>query len=180
MIGTLGTRLPVPADRLSRPLTGAGVSAETDHVTSIDQRLEANKRVALRFIDEVFGHGDPDAVDELATEDFAPHTFGSLAAGREPIKQAMTRVAAGLRDADFRIDDVIAEGDRVVVRLTSSATQSGTFMGLPPSGNRYSISEIHIFRVRDGQVSEHWHEFDKLALMQQLKPEPGAPGRAPR
>ena len=139
-------------------------------MTTVDEPLEANKRVALRFIDEVFVHGDPDAVDELATQDFTPHTFGPLAAGREPIKQAMARVAAGLRDPEFRIDDVIAEGDRVVVRLTSSATHSGTFMGLPPSGNRYSISEIHIFRIRDGQVSEHWHEFDKLALIEQLKP----------
>jgi predicted ester cyclase len=49
------------------------------------------------------------------------------------------------------IDDMIAEDDRVAVRLTTSARQTGTFMGIQPSGNRYTIDEIHIFRVRDGQ-----------------------------
>ena len=51
-------------------------------------------------------------------------------------------------------------------------------MGIEPTGKRYSIDEIHIFRIRDGQLVEHWHEFDKLALMQQLKGE-DAPGGAP-
>lgn len=133
--------------------------------------LEDNKAVALAFIDRVFVHGDAAAVDELATEDFTAHTFGPQPVGRETLKAAMPRVAAGIADADFRIDDVIAEGDRVAVRLTSSATHTGTFMGMPASGRRYSIQEIHIFRIRDGRVSEHWHEFDKLALMEQLKPQ---------
>jgi predicted ester cyclase len=47
-------------------------------------------------------------------------------------------------------------------------------MGVEPTGNRYSIDEIHIFRLQDGQVIEHWHEFDKLGLMQQLQ---GGPAR---
>lgn len=133
--------------------------------------VEDNKRVAREFIDRVFVHQEPAAVDDLATEDFTAHTFGPLPPGREPLKQAMARAGAGVSDPEFRIDDVIAEGDRVVVRLTTTATHSGTFMGIPASGRRYAISEIHIFRIRDGQVSEHWHEFDKLALMRQLRGE---------
>ena len=58
--------------------------------------------------------------------------------------------AAGSRRCAV-IDDMIAEDDRVAVRLTTSARQTGTFMGIQPSGNRYTIDEIHIFRVRDGQ-----------------------------
>lgn len=133
--------------------------------------LEHNKQIARRFIDEVFVHQDPAAVDELAADDFTPHTFGPMPPGREPLKQAMARAGAGVSDPVFTIEDVIAEGDRVAVRLTTSATHSGTFMGIPPSGTRYTIPEIHIFRIRDGQVAEHWHEFDKLALMRQLKGE---------
>lgn len=135
---------------------------------SRDMTIDDNKRVALAFIDRVFVHGDPSGVDELATEDFAAHTFGPLPRGREPLKAAMARVAQGLADAEFRVDDVIAEGDRVAVRLTSSATHIGAFMGLPASGRRYEIQEIHIFRIRDGQVAEHWHEFDRAALVRQL------------
>ena len=134
-----------------------------------DLTLEDNRRVALAFIDRVFVHQDPAGVDELATEDFTAHTFGPLPPGREPLKQAMARAGAGVSDAEFRVEDVIAEGDRVVVRLTTSAVQSGTFMGVPPSGRRYSISEIHIFRIRGGRVAEHWHEFDRAALLRQLQ-----------
>jgi steroid delta-isomerase-like uncharacterized protein len=141
---------------------------------AIDQQsaLSANKAVARRFIDRVFVRGDPAAVDELAAPDFTPHTWGSMPPGREALKAAMARVGAGVSDAEFRIEDVIAEDDRVVVRLTSSGTHRGTFMGIPPSGVRYSIPEIHVFRIRDGQVTEHWHEFDKLSLLQQLGVDP--------
>jgi predicted ester cyclase len=76
-----------------------------------------------------------------------------------------------LPDLRIAVEDVIAEDDKVAVRLTSSARHTGTFMGMPPTGKRYTISEIHIFRIRNGQVAEHWHEFDKLSLMQQLKGE---------
>jgi len=132
--------------------------------------IESNKQVALAFIDRVFVHGDAAAVDELATEDFVAHTFGPKPVGRDFLREAIPRVAEGISHPAFQIDDVIAEGDKVAVRLTSSATHTGTFMGQPASGNRYSISEIHIFGIRDGKVAEHWHVFDKLDLMEQLKP----------
>ena len=66
------------------------------------------------------------------------------------------------------IDDMIAEGDRVAVRLTSSAIQTGPFMGIPASGKRYEIGEIHWFRLRDGRICEHWHEADFLGMLRQL------------
>jgi steroid delta-isomerase-like uncharacterized protein len=139
-------------------------------MTTAPTDIEANKRVAREFIDRIFVRGEPEAVDELATEDFTPHTFGPMPPGREPLKQVLPRMAQGLKDPEFRIEDVIAEDDRVAVRLTTSATHVGDFMGMPASGNRYTIPEIHIFRIRGGQVSEHWHAFDRAALLEQLKP----------
>jgi predicted ester cyclase len=73
----------------------------------------------------------------------------------------------------FEIEDTIAQDDRVAVRLTASATQTGAFMKMPPSGKRYSIGEIHIFRIRDGQIVEHWHQHDQVGMMQQLGVMPG-------
>ena len=61
----------------------------------------------------------------------------------------------------------------MAVRVTARATQVGEFMGLPPSGKSYTIGEIHIFRIRDDKVVEHWHDFDQLALMRQLGAMPG-------
>ncbi len=137
------------------------------------ETLEANKALVRRFINDVFLEGQPEAVDELLTDDFTPHTWGSTGPGKDGLKQAIDRVSKGLEGPTMRIDDVIAEGDRVAVRLTSSATQVGEFMGLPPSGKRYTIDEIHIFRIRDGRVSEHWHQADFLGMLRQLGAMPG-------
>lgn len=135
--------------------------------------VDANKAVVRRFIERVFQDGDVAAVDELVAEDFVPHTWPSTGDGRGDLKRAMERVSKGLADAVFTIDDTIAEGDRVAVRLTASATQTGEFMGLPASGKRYTIAEIHVFRVRDGAIVEHWHQFDQLGLLRQLGAMPG-------
>lgn len=128
-----------------------------------------NKDVARQVIERIFMRQEDAAIDELVAEDFVPHTFGPMPPGREGLRAGMQRAGAGVSEARFDIHDVIAEGDRVVVRLTSSARHTGTFMGIAPSGKRYSIDEIHIFRIVDGQVVEHWHEFDKRSLMQQLQ-----------
>jgi steroid delta-isomerase-like uncharacterized protein len=133
-----------------------------------------NKALVRRFITEVFEQGRIEAVDELVSDDFTPHTWPSTGAGRDDLKRAMERVSQGLADARFTIDDMIAEGDRVTVRLTASARQVGPFMGLPASGRTYTIDEIHIFRIRDGRISEHWHQFDQLGMMRQLGALPGS------
>ena len=89
--------------------------------------------------------------------------------GREGLREGMRRAGAGVSEPEFTIHDLIAEGDRVAARLTTTARHTGTFMGIPPTGRRYSIDEIHIFRFREGRLVEHWHEFDKASLMRQLE-----------
>ena len=104
----------------------------------------------------------------LLTPDFVGHTWGPSGAGPDGLKAAMARMADALADARFVIDDEIAEGDRVVVRVTASARQVGEFMGAPASGKSYEIGEIHIFRLRGGRIAEHWHQFDRIGMLQQL------------
>jgi predicted ester cyclase len=133
--------------------------------------LEQNKAVARQVIDRIFVHQEDAAIDELIAIDFVPHTFGSMPPGREGLRAGMQRAGAGVSEARFEIHDEIAEGDRVAVRLTSSARHTGTFMGIDPTGERHTIDEIHIFRIRDGQVIEHWHEVDKMSLLAQLRGE---------
>ena len=139
---------------------------------------EQNKDVVRRFIDEVFAKCNVDAADELATPDFTPHSWPGVEPGIENLKQGQRRVSAGLADVGMEIEDIVAEGDKVAVRLTAHARQDGEFMGLPPSGKEYTISETHIFRVTDGKVAEHWVNADMLGLMKQLGalPEPAVSG----
>jgi steroid delta-isomerase-like uncharacterized protein len=119
-----------------------------------------------RFVDDVFVRGRREAVDELVTPDFISH--GLPGSGPEVMKQAIDRVSSALSDVSFEIQDTIVQGDRVAVRLASSALHSGTFMGMPATGRRYEIEEIHVFRVTDGRIAEHWHQMDSAGLMQQL------------
>ena len=137
-------------------------------------QLEWNRERVRQIVDRIFVHQDDAAIDELIAEDFVPHTFGPMPPGREGLREGMRRAGAGISEPEFTIHDLIADGDLVAARLTTSARHTGTFMGIEPTGRRYSIDEIHIFRLRDGLLAEHWHEFDKGALLAQLK------GEAPR
>ncbi len=141
-------------------------SDSTDHAA-----LERNKQLVREIIDRIFVHQEDAAIDELIAPDFVPHTFGPMPPGREGLREGMKRAGTGISDPEFEIHDLIAEADRVAARLTTSARHTGTFMGAEPTGKRYSIDEIHIFRLRDGKLVEHWHEFDKATLMAQLKGE---------
>ena len=134
---------------------------------------DENKVTVRQFIDEIFVQGRTDAVDELLADDFVGHTWPSTGHPKDDLKAAIERTSKGLSDARFTIEDLIAEGDRVAVRLTAEATQTGELMGMPASGKRYSIGEIHIFRLADGKVVEHWHQFDQMAMMKQLGAMPG-------
>jgi steroid delta-isomerase-like uncharacterized protein len=135
---------------------------------------DENKAIVRRFIDEIFVQGNRATVDELLDEDFVAHTWPSTGHPKDDLKAALERASTALENPTFSIDDMIAEGDRVAARLTTAATQVGPFMGMEPSGKSYSIEEIHIFRLRDGKVVEHWHQFDQMGMMRQLGalPEP--------
>jgi len=148
---------------------------------AVDERavLERNKDVARQVIDRIFVHQEDRAIDDLVARDFVPHTFGPMAPGREGLREGMRRASAGVSDARFEIHDMVAEGDRVAVRLTSTARHTGTFMGMPPTGNSYSIDELHLFRIRDGQLIEHWHAFDTMDLVRQLRGPGGETAAAP-
>jgi steroid delta-isomerase-like uncharacterized protein len=129
---------------------------------------EDQRQLVLRFVHEILEMGAVDALDGLVAPDFHSYTWGPQGSGREELRQAMGRVGTALDDRVFRVEDTVAEGDLVAVRLTASATQVGEFMGLPASGRRYTVGEMHFVRVRDGRIVEHWHQYDVSGLLRQL------------
>jgi len=134
---------------------------------------DENKALVRRFVDEVFVAGRMEAVEGLVAPDFVPHSWPGTGPGPAELNRAMSRVFAGLSDVSMTIEDMIAEGDRVAVRLTAHAVHTGEFMGMPASGKSYTIPEIHIFRVADGKIAEHWGQADLLGMMRQLGGLPG-------
>ena len=132
--------------------------------------LEQNKALLNRFVEELFNRGNLSVVDELAAPDFVDREElpAGLPGNREGVKQLTAAFRRAFPDFKATIDDIIAEGDRVVVRSTWTGTQRGEFMGIPPTGKSISFGVIDIVRIAGGKVVEHWGQMDSMRMMQQL------------
>ena len=132
--------------------------------------LEKNKTTALRIPLEVFNKGNVKVADEVMAADYIEHAPvpPGLPPGVAGFKLFIPAFRAAFPDFQFTVDDVIAEGDKVVVRLTAQGTQKGEFAGLPASGKQATWSEIHICDMANGKLVEHWVVQDRLGMMQQL------------
>ena len=130
---------------------------------------DKNKAVVRRYYEEVLNAGRLDVIDVLATDDYVEHDpFPGQSDGRPDLKQRAATLLAAFSPLTFAIEDVIAEGDRVVVRWRSAGTHSGEFLGIPPTDRSYEIAGIDIHRVADGRMAEHWHVVDQFSQLQQL------------
>ena len=89
-------------------------------------------------------------------------------AGPEGMKDSVRMFRAAFPDIRVTIHDTLAEGDKVVIRATASGTHMGELMGIPATGRRIAVDEIHIVRCVDGKVVEHWGVEDSLGMMRQL------------
>jgi steroid delta-isomerase-like uncharacterized protein len=130
---------------------------------------ENNKAIVRRFYNEVLNQRNAGLLDELAVEDYVEHDpFPGMGDGREQLKARVNGFFHGFNPLHFTIEDVIAEGDKVVVRWKNAGKDVGGFMGIPATGKDFSIAGIDIHLVRDGKLAEHWHVVDLLSHMQQL------------
>jgi steroid delta-isomerase-like uncharacterized protein len=130
---------------------------------------EADKQVCVRVNQEVFGAGRLELADELLGADFLEHEAPpDSPRGPEAVKRTVRWLRSGLDDITYDVEDVFGEGDRVALRVTMHATHAREFMGRPATGRRFSAKQIHIFRVADGKVAEHWAARDDLGMVRQL------------
>jgi len=130
--------------------------------------IEENKNIVRRY-QEIYNSNDLEALSEVVSEDLlTPKIMPGIPAGIEGAKTAHQIMLAGFPDYQTAIDDLIAEGDKVVARITMSGTHTGSFMGIPPTGKRISFTGMYIARIDDGKIVEHWGEEDGVSLLQQL------------
>jgi len=131
---------------------------------------EHNKALTVRFVEELFNQGNMGIVGEIFAPDFIEREQlpPGIPNGREGVKVLTTMLRSAFPDFKATIDDILAEGDKVVIRMTWSGTQKGEFMGVPATGKRVSFGVIDIIRITNGKLVEHWGQMDSMSLMQQL------------
>jgi steroid delta-isomerase-like uncharacterized protein len=130
---------------------------------------EQNKSIVRRWVEEGWNKGNPAVIDQLYAPDYIQHepppeTVNSS----DALKQYASMLLTAFPDLHLTIEDLIAEGDKVVWRLNSKGTHKGPFMGIPATGKIGSITGIVIFRLENSRIMEGWVNIDTLGLLQQL------------
>jgi len=141
--------------------------------------LAANKQLYRSYIEEMWNKRNPSAADRYLAPNTIEHN-PRLSPGLEGRKRFVAAVLAGFSDYHAEIQEVMAEGDKVVARVLWTGTQDGPFLGRPATGNKLRFSTADFFRVENGKFAEHWDVVDSLprAIALGLVPAPQPPGGA--
>ncbi|HKX18322.1 MAG TPA: ester cyclase [bacterium] len=142
-----------------------------DRALRLEARMTAdeNKAIVLRWIDEAVNKGNLAVAAELVAADCIEHNVpAGSTPGREGTKQRVAGFRTAFPDLHVVVEDVIAEGDKVVTRWAARGTHKGPLMGIPPTNKQASWVSIHVNRLVDGQITEDWHASDLLGVLRQL------------
>jgi predicted ester cyclase len=126
--------------------------------------LEENKAIVRRFV-EAYNKENLDLLDDLLAPDYFDHTNQ---VGIEGLKQLIKMAFAGMPDYHETIEEIIAEGDKVWIRVKATGTHTGEFMGITPTGEKLSVEMVDIIRVVNGKLVEYRDVTDRLDFLQKL------------
>lgn len=133
-----------------------------------------NKAIVRRMFEELWNRGNLDVADELFAPTYRghdptdPNPRTREAHGPADVRRFVGMVRAAVPDIRFTVDDVIAEGDKVIARWTTEGTLVGDLPGVPGGGGRATVSGILIYRIVDGKIAEGWQNWDTVGMLQQL------------
>ena len=156
--------------RLLALAAGAVLAARaTVGVARADSPSDANTALIRRIIAEAFNAGDLDIIDEALARDYLDHQAGPDApGGPAAFKAFVDAFRAAFPDVQVTVEDLVAEGDRVALRVTLRGSQQGALGEIPATGLPVEFGGYHIYRFEDGKVAEHWGLQDDLGLLLQL------------
>ncbi len=131
---------------------------------------EQNKTIVRRWIEEGWNKGNVNVVDQFYAPNVVQHDASSPApvTSSADLKQYVGAFLTAMPDLHFTIDDLLAEGDKVLWRFTSQGTQTGPLMNIPPSGKPGTVTGMALFRLADGKIAEVWVNYDLLGFLQQI------------
>ena len=132
--------------------------------------IEQNKSIIRRWIEQGWNQGKIAVVDELYAADVVQHDPSSPVSvnSAEALKQYVTAFRSALPDLRFSIDDLLAEGDKVLWRFTAQGTHQGPLMGIPATGRNATVTGMVVFRFANTKIVEVWVNFDTLGMLQQM------------
>jgi steroid delta-isomerase-like uncharacterized protein len=131
--------------------------------------LEQNKALMRNYIEEAWNKGNLDFIDKNFSSDFVSHgTLPGQPTNRDGVKRVIGTIRNAIPDLHITIEDMLAEGDKVASRWVTKGTHKGDLMGAKPTGNKISVSETVVVRVKDGKVVEGWANRDDLGFLQQI------------
>lgn len=128
---------------------------------------EENKAV-LRRLTEAFNQRELHVVDDLVAEDVTIRGTDGELQGRDAMKADSRAYLEAFPDLSIELEDMIAEGDRVVIRTTVRGTNTGPLEGMPGTGRTIRVADVDIYRLDGGKIVEAWYQFDRFGMMQQL------------
>jgi predicted ester cyclase len=140
--------------------------------------LDANKQLYRDLLETVVNKRQPDAADRYIAAGLIEHN-PNIPQGLAGRKQFLASLLAGFSDYHGEIQEILAEGDKIVVRTVWTGTQDGPFLGLPPSGRKLRFTTADFFRIENGKLAEHWDVVDSLprAVALGLVPPPKPPAQ---
>jgi steroid delta-isomerase-like uncharacterized protein len=136
--------------------------------------MESAKHIIRRFVDELWNARRLDVADQIFTEDCVTHQLRSGVAaepvprGPQAMKEHVSGWLASLPDLRFTIEQIIAEGDRVVSQLVMEGTHQGEWVGIAPTNKKVQIRMITIHRIANGKIAEDWVLVESLGFFRQL------------
>jgi len=134
-------------------------------------KLEKNKAVVQRYIDEIQNGHSLDAFESIFTDDFVDHTAsggGMFQGGIDGLRQGYEKFLNAFPDLRSTVNLLVAEADKVVAYKTLTGTHRGSFLGVSATDKRIEFEIISIYGIRDGKIAEFWGLQDELSLMRQL------------
>jgi steroid delta-isomerase-like uncharacterized protein len=131
--------------------------------------FEQNKAIVRAIPEKLINSGNLDAADQYFAQDFVDYTApAGSPSGLAGFKAYVTTLRSAFPDLHFTVEDMVAEGEKVVVRLTARGTMKGDFLGMKATGKTATWQELHIARLAGGKLVEHWATIDLLGALQQL------------
>jgi steroid delta-isomerase-like uncharacterized protein len=131
--------------------------------------LDTNTRIARRVPEDIATEGRLDLIEEVFAADAVEHGFmGQEFRGHDEMRANLAAVLDAFPDFEAVVEDVVAEGDTVAMRVTLSGTHEGEFMGVSPTGRRFEVPNMVFTRIEDARIAERWIQTDSLGMMTQL------------